>query len=107
MERMSWGDFKEARERDDLRLIDVREQDEYDEVRVRGAELLPLSKIREEGARPEDDGRRLALICRSGGRSAMAAQIFENEGLFQDVINVEGGTTAAVEESEENVERGT
>lgn len=104
MERMSFDEFVQARQARDLRLIDVREQDEFDEVHVKGAELLPLSRIR-EGALPEQDGRQLALICRSGGRSAMAAEIFEQQG-FVDVINVEGGTLAAVEAGLEHVERG-
>ena len=94
MERMQYNDFAAKRDADGLRVIDVREQDEWDEVRVRDAELFPLSKLR-GGELPEDDGRRVALICRSGGRSAMAAQMLEANG-FSDVINVEGGTLAAL-----------
>lgn len=105
MERMSFEEFAQARQDRNLRLIDVREQDEFDEVHVLGAELLPLSRIR-EGELPEDDGRQLALICRSGGRSAMAAEIFERQG-FDAVINIEGGTMAAIEAGEDHVERGS
>jgi len=103
MERMSFEEFANARDDQDLRLIDVREQDEYDEVHVKGAEFFALSWIR-EGRLPVDDGRQVALICRSGGRSAMAAQILERSG-FNHVINVEGGTLAAIAAGEENVER--
>jgi rhodanese-related sulfurtransferase len=103
MKRMSFEEFAEKRDSDDLRLIDVREEDEYEEVRVRGAELFPLSRIR-RGESPEADDRTVALICRSGGRSAMAAKILEQRG-FDEMINVEGGTLAAIEAGEEHVER--
>ena len=97
--------FKEFIEnRDDFRLIDVREDDEYAEVHVKGAELVPLSEIR-EGKLPEEDDRPIAVICRSGGRSAMACEIFEKEG-FKECTNIAGGTLAAVDAGEEYVERG-
>lgn len=100
---MNFEEFVSARAPQDLRLIDVREQAEYDEVHVKDAEFFALSWIR-EGRLPVDDGRQVALICRSGARSAMAAQVLERAG-FVDVINVEGGTLAAVAAGEEHVER--
>jgi len=103
MDRLTYDEFAEIRDAEDLRLIDVREQFEFDEVHVKGAELFPLSRIR-NGEVPDHDGRRVALICRSGGRSAMAAQVFEQRG-FKNVINVEGGTIAAVRAGEDHVER--
>jgi rhodanese-related sulfurtransferase len=104
MKRMSYEEIAQKREQEDLRIIDVREQDEYDAVHVKGVELFPLSKLR-EGERPEPDDRPVAVICRSGGRSAMACQILEGEG-WEECINVEGGTNAAIEMGEEEVERG-
>lgn len=103
MDRMTYKQFADARATQNLRLIDVREEDEFADVHVKGAELFPLSRIR-AGEVPEDDGRRVALICRSGARSAMAAMILEQHG-FEDTINVEGGTLAAVAAGEEHVER--
>ena len=106
MERMQYNDFAATRDDKGLRVIDVREQDEWDEVHVRDAELLPLSKLR-AGELPADDGRPLALICRSGGRSAVAAQMLEANG-FSNVINVEGGTSAAIAAGvESDLVRGT
>lgn len=104
MKEISFEEFAERRDDDDLRLIDVREEDEYAEVHVAGAELFPLSEIR-EGKLPDEDDRPVAVICRSGGRSAIACKIFEKEG-FDECINVDGGTLAAVEAGEEYVERG-
>ncbi|MEM1347733.1 MAG: rhodanese-like domain-containing protein [Myxococcota bacterium] len=94
MKRMEYDEFARVRDEQGLRVIDVREPDEFEEVHVRDAELFPLSRI-QRGELPEDDGRPVALICRSGGRSAMAAPLFERGG-FAETINVEGGTLAAL-----------
>lgn len=104
MKEITFEEFAQRRDEQDLRLIDVREEDEYQEVHVKGAELFPLSKIR-RGELPEEDDRPTAVICRSGGRSAQACKIFEREG-FEECINIDGGTLAAVDAGEEYVERG-
>lgn len=103
MKRMTYEDFAAIRQAQDLRLIDVREPDEFAQVRVLGAELFPMSKV-QAGQLPEDDGRQVALICRSGARSAWVAQVLEAHG-FTDVINVEGGTLAAIPLGPDHVER--
>lgn len=104
MKEMHYTEF--ARKRDELgmRLIDVREADEYAAVHVHGAELFPLSELR-QGKLPEEGDRPIALICRSGGRSAMAAQILEAAG-FDETLNIAGGTLAAIEAGPEHVEQG-
>ena len=104
MKEISFQEFVERRDDEDLRLIDVREEDEYAEVHVKGAELFPLSKIR-RGELPEEGKQTVAVICRSGGRSAMACKIFEKQG-FDECINIDGGTLAAVDAGEDYVERG-
>lgn len=104
MKRMSYSEFAGARDAQGMRLIDVREEGEYAEVRVKGAELFPLSRI-QRGELPTADGRPVALICKAGGRSAMAAMILESNG-FEEVTNVEGGTLAAIQAGEAHVERG-
>lgn len=103
MKRMDYDEIAERREDEDLRIIDVREQDEYDEVHVRDVELFPLSKL-QKGELPEPDERDVAVICRSGSRSAMACKILEKAG-WQECINVEGGTLAAIEAGEDQVVR--
>lgn len=104
MKEITFEEFVQRRDDENLRLIDVREEDEYEAVHVRGAELFPLSKIR-RGELPEEDDRPIAVICRSGGRSAVACQIFEKNG-FSECTNVDGGTLAAVDAGEDFVERG-
>ena len=56
-------------------ILDVREQDEYDEKHIPGAILLPVGMIDEEtaaGVIPEKDTMVL-VYCRSGNRSKTAA----------------------------------
>lgn len=79
--------------KDQYRLIDVREENEFLETHVEGAELFPLSDI-QQGNLPEFDGRPIAVICRSGARSQAAGKVFESHG--QECTNVDGGTMAAV-----------
>lgn len=70
-------------------LLDVREQDEYDEERIPGAQLLPLSELtlRFEDELPQ--GREIIAQCRSGKRSAQATDFLRSQGY--DVTNLEGG----------------
>ena len=104
MEQMPYKQLAELREDEDIRIIDVRETDEYEEVHVKGVELFPLSEIR-EGERPEPDDRKTAIICRSGGRSQQAGELLESEG-WSDLINVSDGTQGAEEAGDEHVVRG-
>lgn len=70
-------------------LLDVREQEEYDEERIPGSQLLPLSELM---ARFEDEvpeGREIIAQCRSGKRSAQATDFLRAQGF--DVTNMEGG----------------
>ena len=103
MQQMRYKEVAEMREETDLRIIDVREPDEYEAGHVEGVELFPLSKIR-KGERPEKDDRKTAIICRSGGRSQRAAQILESEG-WEELINISDGTNGAIEAGEEHVVR--
>ena len=75
-----------------LRLLDVRDPDEFAAGHIRGAVLLPLSRLKVR--LPEmDPQREYALICRSGNRSGQAALIMQQAG-FQRVHNVTGGMLA-------------
>jgi rhodanese-related sulfurtransferase len=101
MKELPYAEF--ARQRTpDQRLLDVREEDEFAEVHVKGAELFPLSRLR-EGELPESDDREIFVICRSGGRSAVACKILEAAG-FQECTNIAGGTTAAIAEGDDHLE---
>jgi rhodanese-related sulfurtransferase len=73
-------------------LVDVRERQEFLEVRAPGAVLYPTSSflLRFEEL-PRD--RPLRLICRSGSRSAAVTDFLLRNG-WVDVHNVTGGMIA-------------
>ncbi|MEM1350481.1 MAG: rhodanese-like domain-containing protein [Myxococcota bacterium] len=79
MRRLNFDEFLAEYDGQETRLIDVREPQEYDEVRVRSAELFPMSWV-QRGEIPENDGRPVALICRSGARSASVGMFLEERG---------------------------
>jgi rhodanese-related sulfurtransferase len=75
--------------RDEVQILDVREQSEWDEVRIPGSIHIPYHDIREIPG--ELDGRPVAVICASGRRSVVAASLLQRLGR-KDVIHVvEGG----------------
>ena len=72
-------------------MIDVRESHELIHGMIEGAIHIPMNEI---PARLEELGpyqnKTVAIICRSGKRSAQVGQFLEHVG-FNDVINLEGG----------------
>ena len=72
-------------------LIDVREAEEFETVRVPGARLIPLSEV-EERCREIPDDSRVYVICAKGGRSRAAVEFLREYGT--DAVNVAGGTMA-------------
>jgi rhodanese-related sulfurtransferase len=72
-------------------LIDVREQIEFDEVRVPGATLIPLSEFATRYTEMPKD-QEIVLICAGGVRSAQAAQFAAQHGF--KLTNLEGGIKA-------------
>jgi rhodanese-related sulfurtransferase len=79
-------------------LIDVRTPVEFRECHVDYARNVPLDRLRPEQimADRNDSDAPLYVICQSGKRGQEACKKFHQAG-FANVINVEGGTAAAVE----------
>ena len=75
------------------RLLDVREPDEVDEVRVPGGLRIPLQSLPERLDEISSPGS-LYVICAVGGRSQAAAEFLRENGI--DAVNVTGGTNAWV-----------
>lgn len=71
-------------------LIDCREQEEWDDVRIKEATLMPFSTFMDDYKKLQDKNVKVVMFCRSGPRSARAAQILDDEG-FKDVHNLHGG----------------
>lgn len=76
-------------------LVDVREDDEYAEARVPGAQHIPLGQLPERVAEVPTDGT-VYVICGSGPRSAKAVEYLRGAGI--DAVNVAGGTRAWISE---------
>ena len=81
----------------EVRRIDVREPDEYTGPlgHLPGAELVPLATV-EAASTSWPREAPLLLICRSGGRSAKAAQLLAQRG-FRHLYNLAGGMLAVRE----------
>ena len=75
----------------DAFLLDTREPHEHAEVRIEGAKLMPPAMVADqiEAAVP-DKSQRILVQCRSGARSAAAAETLIAMG-YEDVVNVAGG----------------
>ncbi len=85
--------------RDDLLIVDVREESEFAAGHIPGARLIPRGTL--EGAAdpayPKRDPelckarqRPIVVYCATGGRSAMAADTLQQMG-FEEVYNLAGG----------------
>ena len=74
----------------DYFILDVRNQDEYDEVHIEGAVLIPVNALESKlDELPLD--KPIIVYCRSGSRSASAASILVENG-FTEVYDM-GGIT--------------
>ena len=76
---------------EDIRVLDVREQEEYDECNL-GCRLWPLSKLMKMDTEGIDDwkDKEIVIHCHSGNRSLQACMLLETMG-FPSVTNLKGG----------------
>lgn len=76
-------------------LIDVREQEEFDEVNL-GGTLIPLSEFGDRWQEVPRD-RPVYIYCRSGRRSRTALEHLKKQG-YTNGFNVTGGILAWLNE---------
>ncbi|HXX18861.1 MAG TPA: MBL fold metallo-hydrolase [Candidatus Acidoferrum sp.] len=99
----SWGSRKMAaidqisvedlhRQLTDIQVIDVRRESEWEEGHIEGAHLMALHVLETKLASLDRD-RPVAVHCKGGYRSAIAASLVQRAG-FQNVRNVTGGFDA-------------
>lgn len=75
-------------------IIDVREKDEWNTGHIAGAIHIPLSEISNRVAElTKYQNQPVIMQCRSGARSAKAADILAKSG-FTNVHNMDGGLNA-------------
>ena len=81
-QQITQEEAKEMMDTQEVIILDVREQDEYDSGHIPGAVLLPVGTIDEETAAaviPEGDSIVL-VYCRSGNRSKTASSTLAELG---------------------------
>ncbi|KXT85806.1 rhodanese-like domain-containing protein [Streptococcus oralis] len=91
MKEISFSSFYQAYQKENLHVLDIREQEEYDAFHLEGVQLFPLSELADRYQELKLDQLYYA-ICKSGIHSARACQFLEKHGY--KVINVQGGMTA-------------
>ncbi|MEU5882081.1 adenylyltransferase/sulfurtransferase MoeZ [Spirillospora sp. NPDC047279] len=94
---ISVHDLKAMQDRDDdIFLVDVREINEYEIVKIPGSTLIPKGDFLNGSALerlPQD--KKIVLHCKSGVRSAEALAVVKSAG-FGDAVHVGGGVVAWV-----------
>ncbi|MEO3859666.1 adenylyltransferase/sulfurtransferase MoeZ [Acrocarpospora sp. B8E8] len=81
---------------ENIYLIDVREQNEFEIVRIPGSVLIPKGEFLSGAALanlPQD--KRIVLHCKSGARSAEVLAVLKSAG-FADAVHVGGGVLSWV-----------
>jgi adenylyltransferase/sulfurtransferase len=84
-----------------IKVVDVRETDEYEIAHVKDVPLLPLSQIQERFTEL-DPNQTYYLHCKAGVRSLKALNFLRQQG-FKYLKSVKGGITAWSEEIDSQV----
>ena len=79
----------------DIVLLDVRTSDEYEEVHLKGATLLPVQQLSQQslneiGLGEDMKDKEIYIYCRSGSRSQTAYNIMESLG-YTNIKSIAGG----------------
>jgi rhodanese-related sulfurtransferase len=78
-------------QRDELQILDVREQWEWDAGHIEESVHIPLNEVMAGAERDRlDQGKPVVVVCKTGNRSELAALILQARGY--EAHNLEGGT---------------
>ena len=91
MKEISFDEFYQLYQNEQLYLVDVREVEEFEALHLEGARNFPLSQLADTYKQLEKN-QLYYVICKSGMRSARACQFLAEQGY--EVINVQGGMNA-------------
>ncbi len=91
MKEISFDEFYNLYQTEQLSLVDVREVEEFEALHLEGARNFPLSQLADTYEQLDKDNL-YYVICKSGMRSARACQFLAEQGY--EVINVQGGMDA-------------
>ena len=81
-----------VQDRDDVLLIDVREQWEYDEGHIPNITLIPMNEVPARLSEIPTD-KEVIVACRSGNRSSQVVEYLRQQG-YDNVHNLQGGILA-------------
>ena len=81
-----------VKDRDDVVVLDVREQWEYDEGHIPGVTLIPMGEVANRLSEIPTD-KSVIVTCRSGNRSGQITDFLRQQG-FVNVHNMDGGILA-------------
>ncbi len=84
-----------------IKVIDVREPDEYQIAHIDGVSLVPLSTLAQRFTEL-DPNQQYYIHCKSGVRSMKALKFLREQG-FKYLKNVKGGISAWADEIDHNV----
>lgn len=77
---------------DNVLVLDVREQWEYDEEHIPGVTLIPMGEVANRLSEIPTD-KEVIVTCRSGNRSGQVTEFLQQQG-YENVHNMEGGIVA-------------
>jgi len=75
--------------RDDVQIVDCREEWEWQAGRIEGAVHVPLNSIMAGSDGSLDASKPVFVVCRTGNRSELASVMLRARGY--DAVNMEGG----------------
>jgi len=77
--------------KENIVLVDCREQGEWDAGHIKAAKFVPLSQLEELFSKElVDQDAEIIMQCRSGKRSLNACMFLQGEG-YSNLTNLEGG----------------
>lgn len=91
MKATTMTEFEQTLKTSEVVVLDVREDDEFTNGHIEGAQSLPLSVLSDNLVELNKDTA-YHVICLAGGRSARACEFLDKEGF--EVTNVLGGMSA-------------
>ncbi len=82
---------KEMIDKDEVFILDVRTQEEYNAGHIRNSTLIPVQDLSKRlNEVPRD--RNILVYCKTGGRSTAASELLANNG-FTRIYNMKSGIT--------------
>jgi rhodanese-related sulfurtransferase len=102
---MNWGNYGDVtineawnliQDKEDLVILDVRTQTEYDEGHIEGAILIPVQELPDRLDELDKSNEHI-VYCRTGNRSSTAVEILGEAG-FSKVYHISDGITAWISE---------